>query len=66
MFKHLFGELHHPFVIFVRYIYLHYCELRVMSAVHTFISEVSGEFVHPFETAYNKPFKVKFICYAKI
>ena len=37
-----------------------------MRAVHAFVSEILGKFVHSVETAYDKAFQIQFVCYAKV
>ncbi len=43
--KHLLGEVHHPDVVLVGYIYFHAGEFRVVGPVHALVPEVLGELV---------------------
>ncbi len=64
--KEVFGELHHPVVVFVGYIDFHAGKFGIVGAVHAFVSEVFGKFVHAFEAAYNEALEVELICYAEV
>ena len=57
--KHLLGEVHHPVVVFIRYVDLHAGELRIVGAVHAFVAEVLGELIYALEPAYDKAFEIK-------
>ena len=61
-----FGEVHHPVIVFVGYIDLHHCELRVMCTVHTFIPEVLCKFINSFKAPHYQSLKVEFICYPEV
>ena len=58
-FEQLFGEAHHPVIVFVWHIKLHTSKFRVMVLVHTLISEVFTDFVYTIETAYDKTLQIK-------
>jgi len=56
--QHTLGEVHHPVVVLVCYVYLHAGELGVVSAVHAFVAEVFGELIYTLEAAHDEAFEV--------
>src|SRR5450759_1857821 len=65
-FYYLLSKIHHPVIIFIRDVNLHYSELRIMVTMHSFISEVVSKLIYSFKTANNEPFKIKLICNPQI
>ena len=57
-FEHLFGEAHHPVIVFVRDIYFHTSKFGVVRTVHTLVAEVFRELVYSFKTAYDESFQI--------
>ena len=60
-FNHFFSKIHHPQVVFVGYIYFHNRELRIVSTIHSFVTEIFGKLVNTIEPANNQAFQVKFV-----
>ena len=58
-FEQLLGERHHPVIVLVLHVQFHACELRVVVAVHTFVSEVLAYLVDTFEAAHDESFQVE-------
>ncbi|MNF14628.1 hypothetical protein D3C80_2169210 [compost metagenome] len=56
--EQLLGNVHHPEIVFVCGIPLQYGKFRVVCAVHTLITEVTAELIHPVKTAYDQSFQV--------
>ena len=60
------GNIHHTVIIGKCLIKLNTGELRIMTNVHTLVTEVSAYFIHSFHTAYNKTLQIKLGCDTKI
>jgi len=60
-FYYLLSETHHPVVVLICYIDLHYSEFRVVGSVHTFVTEIFGKLIHSFIASHNKTFQVQFV-----
>src|ERR1035437_3407060 len=65
-FYYLFCKSHHPVIIFIRDIYFHYSEFRVMGPVHSFITEILGKFIYTLKATDNEPLQIEFICNSQI
>ena len=57
--QHILGELHHPAVVLVCDIDLHTGKLRVVSAVHTLVTEVLAELVNTIKATHDKTLEVQ-------
>ena len=55
------NELHHPVVILIGDVDLHSGEFRIVRAVHSFVTEVLGEFIHAFKTTYDEALQIQLI-----
>ena len=55
----IFGKIHHAVVIGICLIKLHEREFGIMAGVKSFVAEHPADFVNTFQTADNKPFKIK-------
>ena len=54
--QQFFTKSHHPIVILVRYINFHGCELRIVRAIHSFVTEVFGKFIDTVKPSNDQSF----------
>ena len=60
MLQHTFGEFHHPVVVLVLHIEFYTGKLRIVRAVHTFVTEILTDFVDTFKATHNETLEIKF------
>ena len=65
-FQQLLGKIHHPVVILVLHVKFHTSKFRIMSFVHTFVTEVLTYLIYTFKTTYDQSFQIKFRSDAEI
>ncbi|CDB19847.1 putative uncharacterized protein [Blautia sp. CAG:52] len=58
--EHGFGQFHHTFIISISLIQLHQGEFRVMTGVHTFITEYSSNLEDSLQTTNDQSLQVQF------
>ena len=64
--NHFLYKIHHPLIIFIRYVQLYLCKFGVVKAWHAFVAKVFWKFIHTIETTYNQSLEIKFVGDAQV